>query len=140
MSEVSKEFLTSQISMNQTFEKELLPKINDENQTELEKPVDKAEQNIEQPVEEKVEKEDLTEISKQDENTNETENLEEDKTVKPIVDPITIVDGLENEPIELAKSFQNDVSIINDLKPDNSNLNEIIQSTLSRDEELCNKY
>lgn len=140
MSEVSKEFLTSQISMNQTSEKELLPKINDENQAELEKPVDKAEQNIEQPVEEKVEREDITEISKQDENTNETENLEEDKTVKPIVDPITIVDGLENEPIELAKSFQNDVSIINDLKPDNSNLNEIIQSTLSRDEELCNKY
>ena len=46
---------------------------------------------------------------------------------------------IPNEPsqaLDLQKSFHKEVSILTDLKPASSNLNEVIQSNLSKEEEL----
>lgn len=143
----------SQISLNPISEKESAPKLADENQVESEKMVENNDQNDDQNVKEEIiEKEIDTEVSKetekpQEDNTNATDNATDDdskEAVKPSEENSKNIEipleGIENEPLDLAKSFQNDVSIIDDIKPNSSNLNEIIQSTLSRDEELCIRF
>lgn len=160
--------MTSQVSINQANENELELKLNDENKPAIEKQTNKISENkleekhtgIDKPlenaefhdekkiqIEEKLENQEVIKnsidtIEQQDKsNNNSEENLEE---VKILAEKNSIktenVEKIESEPIEFAKSFQNDVPIIKDLKENSSSLNEIIQSNLSLEEELCNIF
>ncbi|CAF0711900.1 unnamed protein product [Brachionus calyciflorus] len=109
----SKSFLMSEISINQIPEKESMQKMNEENQGDVEQSV---------ILNEKVET-----------------GPEEERTVEELDKPTEVVDENvidPNQQGDIQKSFQKEESIINDAKPNSSNLNEIIQSNLSREEEL----
>ncbi|RNA10512.1 EF-hand calcium-binding domain-containing 5 [Brachionus plicatilis] len=118
LSEISKDFLMSQISLNPISEKESAPKLADENQVESEKTVENNDQNDDQNVKEEIiEKEIDTEVSKetekpQEDNTNATDNATDDdskEAVKPSEENSKNIEipleGIENEPLDLAKMF-----------------------------------